>query len=145
MQHHIIKSLAALALGAMLLVSCSKEEPNEGSVNPTPGQETVSFVGTHWEGALEFNDTVSGQVLHLKYLRTLEFYTDSTGLMEQTMLSPWNGGGHSIRDKICNGDSSFWTCYLNQSNGDRVAYRFDLQPCRHYHYIQRTWPDLVAA
>ncbi|MBQ9587907.1 MAG: hypothetical protein IJR26_08630 [Bacteroidales bacterium] len=75
----------------MMLVSCSKEEPNEGSVNPTPGEETVSFVGTHWEGTLEFNDTVSGQVLHLKYLRTLEFYTDSTGLMEQTVLSPWNG------------------------------------------------------
>lgn len=38
MQHYIIKSFAVLALGAMLIVSCSKEEPNEGSVNPTPGQ-----------------------------------------------------------------------------------------------------------
>ena len=37
MTHNILKSLAALALGAMLLVSCSKEEPNEGSVNPTHG------------------------------------------------------------------------------------------------------------
>ena len=103
MQHHIIKSLLfsaslskvhrtffTLALGAMLIVSCSKEEPNEGSVNPTPGQETVSFVGTHWEALLDFNDIIAGSEIHFVYNMTMEFFTDSTGRMMQTMLEPYS-------------------------------------------------------
>ena len=84
------RTFFTLALGAMLIVSCSKEEPNEGSVNPTPGQETVSFVGTHWEALLDFNDIIAGSEIHFVYNMTMEFFTDSTGRMMQTMLEPYS-------------------------------------------------------
>lgn len=80
--------LLLLAAALMTAVSCGKEEPNEGSVNPTPGQETVSFVGTHWEAHLDFNDIIAGSEIHFVYNMTMEFFTDSTGRTMQTMLEP---------------------------------------------------------
>ena len=81
MTHNIIKSLAALALGTMLLVACDPDDmfnindtipagPTD-TVPQQPDPQPVSLVGTAWEN-LSVDDNVTDKDV-------LRFVTDSTG------------------------------------------------------------------
>ena len=84
MQYHILKSLAAIALSAMLLtatVGCEKENNNEpagttDTVQPSDNDGKVSLVHTAWHGRMvntTFDDTY--------WEEDLVFMSDSTALL----------------------------------------------------------------
>ncbi|MBQ7712148.1 MAG: hypothetical protein IJT39_10050, partial [Bacteroidales bacterium] len=94
MQHHIIKSLSALALGAMLLtvaVGCEKENNNEpaGTTDTVPQQpvdEPFSLSGTAWITVIDEWWTSSMHVVDTSIWR---FMTDSTGTIYEHRI--YNG------------------------------------------------------
>lgn len=76
MQHHIIKSLAAIAFGAMMLtatVGCEKENT---PVQPNDNDGKISLAHTAWQGRMEnptFDDTY--------WEEELVFMSDSIALL----------------------------------------------------------------
>ena len=83
MRHNIIKSLAAIALGAMLLtaVGCEKENNNEpaGTTDTVPQQpvdEPFSLSGTAWITVI---DEWWSSSMHVVDTSIWRFMTDSTG------------------------------------------------------------------
>ena len=98
MQHHIIKSLAALAISTMLLAGCGKDNDGEptDTVPQQPDTQPVSLVGTTWENLI-----VEGNVTDKDVLR---FDTDSTG----TAYSLLSSNGQVIIESL-----------------DDIKYRFD--------------------
>ena len=94
MQHHIIKSLAAIALGAMLLtatVGCEKENNNEpaGITDTVPQQpvaEPFSLSGTAWITVIDEWWTSSMHVVDTSIWR---FMTDNTGTIYEHRI--YNG------------------------------------------------------
>lgn len=77
MQHHIIKFLTAIVMGAMLLTGCVKDnetnqsDPPISDSVPEIAPQSVSLTGTTWESVLNEDGYTDKSVLH--------FITDSTG------------------------------------------------------------------
>ena len=76
MQHHIIKSLAAIALGAMLLTATFGCEKENTPVQPNDNDGKISLAHTAWQGRMEnptFDDTY--------WEEELVFMSDSIALL----------------------------------------------------------------
>ena len=93
MKHHIIKSLAAIALGAMLLtaIGCEKENNNEpaGTTDTVPQQpvdEPFSLSGTAWITVI---DEWWSSSMHVVDTSIWRFMTDSTGTIYEHRI--YNG------------------------------------------------------
>ena len=96
MQHHIIKSLAALALGAMLLVACDPDDmfdindtipttPTD-TVPQQPVDEPFSLSGTAWITVI---DEWWSSSMHVVDTSIWRFMTDSTGTIYEHRI--YNG------------------------------------------------------
>jgi len=81
MQHHIIKSLAAIALGALLLTSCGKDN-----------KDNESLIGKWANTAQSYEITIGGQEYLLEGCICMEF-TDSKVWMSDSRtncLAEWH-------------------------------------------------------
>ena len=81
--------LISVFIEALSQMSCKKEDTN-ASIIPTPENPSVSFVNTHWNAHLSFTETVSGSPVEFEFELSMTFYSDSTGLIEQTTIKPFN-------------------------------------------------------
>ncbi len=81
MKHHIIKSFAALSLGAMLMVACDSDDL--GCINPKHPANPISNVyNTSWiiERADTYQD-LYGEMQQSVETNIIKFETDTTGTM----------------------------------------------------------------
>ena len=81
MKHHIIKSFAALTLGAMLMVACDHDDL--GCINPKHPANPISNVyNTSWiiERADTYED-LYGEMQQSVETNIIKFETDTTGTM----------------------------------------------------------------
>ena len=86
---HTKTLFALLAVLATMAVSCQKEK-TENHQSEIPENQSVSFVNTHWNAHLSFTETVSGSPVEFEFELSMTFYSDSTGLIEQTTIKPFN-------------------------------------------------------
>ena len=104
MQHHIIKSLTAIALGAMLLtaVGCEKENDNEpaGTTDTVPQQpeaEPFSLSGTAWITVI---DEWWSSSMHVVDTSIWSFMTNSTGTIYEHRIysgdDPYGGNTYPM-------------------------------------------------
>ncbi len=83
MTHHIIKSIAALFLGAMLLtvsVGCEKDNNNEPA---NPPQETLDLANTSWVCAMENAIVMQGVPMNIILDGSIDFIDDESGELYQ--------------------------------------------------------------
>ena len=102
MTHHILKSLAAIALGAMLLTGCEKENNNEpaGTTDTVPQQpeaEPFSLSGTAWMAIM---DEWWSSSMHVVDTSIWRFMTDSTGTIYEHRIysgdDPYGGNTYPM-------------------------------------------------
>lgn len=99
MKRHIIKSLAALALGAMLLVSCDPDDMFNinDTVPQQPVDEPFSLSATAWISVIDEWWTSSMHVIDTSIWR---FITDSTGTIYEHRIyndnDPYGGNTYPM-------------------------------------------------
>lgn len=81
--------LASALILALSLMSCEKEKLGDNT-SPVQEEQHITFVNTLWSAHQTFTETISGSPMEFEFELSMTFYSDSTGLIEQTTIKPFN-------------------------------------------------------